>query len=89
MKVLNENHQNPITDFVCSLRKKAIGKKREFTNEQLEKPVSFWTKTDELEFVYEKIWNKSIPISLGITPFAVKSYFSSYRDTKFYQDQIA
>ncbi len=48
MKVLNENHQNLLADFVCSLRKKAIGKKREFTNEQLEKPVSFWTKTDRL-----------------------------------------
>ena len=48
MKVLNENHQNPLADFVCYLRKKAIGKKREFSNEQLEKPVSFLTKTDRL-----------------------------------------
>ncbi len=48
MKVSNENHQNPLGDFISSLRKKALRKKRELTNEQLEKPVSFWTKTDRL-----------------------------------------
>jgi radical SAM enzyme (TIGR01210 family) len=37
-----------LVDFICSLRKKAIGRKKEFTNEQLEKPVSFWSKDDRL-----------------------------------------
>lgn len=48
MKALNENHQNPLSEFICSLRKKAIGRKLEYKEEQLEKPVSFWTKTDRL-----------------------------------------
>ena len=48
MKVLNESNQYPLAEFICSLRKKAIGKKIKFTNEQLEKPVSFWTKNDRL-----------------------------------------
>ena len=48
MKVSNENYQNPLADFISSLRKKALRKKPDFTNGQLEKPVSFWTKTDRL-----------------------------------------
>ena len=48
MKVSNENYQNPLADFIFSLRKKALRKKRDFTNEQLIKPVSFWTKPDRL-----------------------------------------
>jgi radical SAM enzyme (TIGR01210 family) len=48
MKMQNKNHQNPLTDFICSLRKRALRKKKEFDKEQLEKPVSFWTKPDRL-----------------------------------------
>ena len=48
MTEFNERPQNPIVEFICSLRKKALGKKPEYTREQLEKPVSFWTKDERL-----------------------------------------
>ncbi|TFG30267.1 MAG: TIGR01210 family radical SAM protein [Promethearchaeota archaeon] len=48
MKKLNEKCPNPLVEFVSSLRKRAIGKKKEYSKEQLEKPVSFWTKDERL-----------------------------------------
>ena len=48
--------------------------------------TSFWTRPEELEFVYKKIWAKGIPVSIAIIPFSVKFYFSSNRE-KFYQDE--
>ena len=48
MTKFNEKSQNPLVELVCSLRKKALGKKSEYTREQLEKPVSYWTKDERL-----------------------------------------
>lgn len=48
MKNLNEKNPNPLIEFVSSLRKGAIAKKKEYSKEQLEKPVSFWTKDERL-----------------------------------------
>lgn len=48
--------------------------------------VSFWTKPQELEMIYKEIWEKGIPVSLGIIPFSVKFYFPGDRE-KFYQGE--
>jgi len=48
--------------------------------------VSFFTKPIELESLYKCLWEKNIPISFAVIPFAVKSYYCGDWE-KFYQEK--
>ncbi len=48
--------------------------------------ISFWTKPEELEKVYMKIWAVGIPISIAVIPFAVRSYNLGDRQ-RLYQEE--
>jgi len=48
--------------------------------------VSFFTKPMELEKLYKDLWEKNIPVSFAVIPFAVKSYYCGDWE-KFYQEK--
>lgn len=46
--MIKSDEDNPLVNKIKDIREKAISNKKSFTEDQLNKPVSFWIKTDRL-----------------------------------------